>query len=57
MRRRDLAIRARPRKSNAPRLIVAALVVVVVLLIVWLALQTLGGQSTKHGVAAISRTL
>jgi hypothetical protein len=56
VRRRDLATRTLPKRSNASRIIIAVFVVFV-LLIVWLALQTLGGHSTKHDGAAISRTL
>jgi hypothetical protein len=37
--------------------IVAAVLLFVVLPVIWLALQTLGGHSSKHGVVVASRLL
>ncbi len=52
VRRRDSALRVPDRRSRRPLVIVAVIVVLVVLPLVWLALQTLGGESSKHSAAA-----
>jgi hypothetical protein len=56
VRRRDLALAGPKRRSRTPVLL-AAVLLVFVLLLLWLALQTLGGHSTKHGAVVPSQVL
>jgi hypothetical protein len=51
VRRRDLAVGVRKTRSSRRLVLVVIIVLVVVLPVIWLALQTLGGQSPKHGAA------
>jgi hypothetical protein len=46
VRRRNLAIAGKSRRSRAP-LIVGIALLVFLLLVLWIALQTVGGTSTK----------
>ena len=46
VRRRDLAVPGETHRSRVP-LIIGIVVAIVLLLLLWLALQTLGGHSTK----------
>ena len=45
-RRRDLAIAGASRRSRTP-LILGIVLLVILLLVLWIALQTIGGSSTK----------
>jgi hypothetical protein len=54
-RRRDTAIPG-PNRRSRTIWIVAAVVILVVLPLIWMALQTLGGHSSKHGAVALTRT-
>jgi hypothetical protein len=56
-RRRDLALPGTGRRRRRPLILAVVVVGFFLLLFVWTALQTLGGHTSKQGVAASSRTL
>lgn len=54
VRRRDLALGAQKKGSRRTFVLVAVVVLVVMLPLLWLALQTLGGTSSKESAVAAS---
>jgi len=55
MRRRDLVRHVEPRRSRRVRTLVVVVVVILGVIFLWLALQTLGGQSSKGGAGIQDR--
>jgi hypothetical protein len=56
VRRRDGAIAGESRRTRTPLIVSIALLVLLVLFL-WVALQTLGGSSTKHAAVASAQLL